>query len=43
MTGQWETLVNEIVGAPVRECCGRANRPKCCFEIEIGDTVRPNS
>jgi DeoR family transcriptional regulator, suf operon transcriptional repressor len=38
-----ETLVNEIVGAPVRECCDRANRPKCCFEIEIADAVRTSS
>lgn len=28
-----ETLVGEIVGAPVRECCDRSSRPKCCFEI----------
>jgi predicted ArsR family transcriptional regulator len=28
-----ETLVNEIVDAPVRECCDRSGRPKCCFEI----------
>jgi DeoR family transcriptional regulator, suf operon transcriptional repressor len=29
-----ETLVTEIVGVPVRECCDRAERPRCCFEIE---------
>jgi len=28
-----ETLVSEIVGAEVRECCDRSARPKCCFEI----------
>lgn len=29
-----ETLVSEIVGADVRECCDRTGRPKCCFEID---------
>jgi predicted ArsR family transcriptional regulator len=28
-----ESLVTEIVGVPVRECCDRADRPRCCFEI----------
>jgi predicted ArsR family transcriptional regulator len=28
-----ETLVGDIVGAPVRECCDRSARPKCCFDI----------
>jgi DeoR family transcriptional regulator, suf operon transcriptional repressor len=28
-----ESLVSEIVGAPVRECCDRADRPQCCFEM----------
>jgi len=28
-----ESLVAEIVGVPVRECCDRAERPQCCFEI----------
>jgi hypothetical protein len=28
-----ESLVTEIVGAPVHECCDRAGRPRCCFEI----------
>jgi predicted ArsR family transcriptional regulator len=31
-----ETFVSEIVGAPVRECCDRTNRPRCCFEIQVG-------
>ena len=26
-------LVSEIVGAPVEECCDRADRPRCCFRI----------
>jgi DeoR family transcriptional regulator, suf operon transcriptional repressor len=28
-----ESLVAEVVGAPVRECCDREDRPQCCFEI----------
>lgn len=28
-----ETFVAELVGAPVRECCDRGGRPRCCFEI----------
>ena len=31
-----ETLLREIVGAPVRECCDRSATPRCCFDIEIG-------
>jgi DeoR family transcriptional regulator, suf operon transcriptional repressor len=28
-----ESLVAEVVGAPVHECCDRTERPQCCFEI----------
>jgi predicted ArsR family transcriptional regulator len=28
-----ESLVAEIVGVPVHECCDRSGRPQCCFEI----------
>lgn len=28
-----ESLVTEIVGVPVHECCDREERPRCCFEI----------
>jgi predicted ArsR family transcriptional regulator len=28
-----ESLVAQVVGAPVRECCDRDERPRCCFEI----------
>jgi predicted ArsR family transcriptional regulator len=28
-----ESLVAEVVGVPVRECCNRSERPHCCFEI----------
>jgi hypothetical protein len=31
-----ETVVSEIVDAPVRECCDRSSQPKCCFEIATG-------
>jgi DeoR family transcriptional regulator, suf operon transcriptional repressor len=31
-----ESLVSEIVGAPVQECCDRTERPRCCFTIEKG-------
>lgn len=29
-----ESLVTEVIGAPVRECCDRTGRPRCCFEIK---------
>ena len=29
-----ESLVTEAVGVPVHECCDRAGRPQCCFEIK---------
>ncbi len=28
-----ESLIAEVVGVPVHECCDRAERPQCCFEI----------
>jgi DeoR family suf operon transcriptional repressor len=28
-----ESFVTEVVGVSVRECCDRAERPQCCFEI----------
>ena len=28
-----ESLVSEVVGSRVHECCDRAERPRCCFEI----------
>lgn len=31
-----ETVVADIVGVPVRECCDRAARPRCCFELQRG-------
>jgi predicted ArsR family transcriptional regulator len=35
-----ESLVTEIVGVAVRECCERSERPKCCFEIETAPSSR---
>jgi predicted ArsR family transcriptional regulator len=29
-----ESFVSEIVGAPVRECCTRGERPRCCFTVQ---------
>ena len=29
-----ESLLTEVVGAAVHECCDRTGRPKCCFEIK---------
>jgi predicted ArsR family transcriptional regulator len=36
-----ESLVTEIVGTPVRECCDRNERPRCCFEIQAGHDASP--
>jgi predicted ArsR family transcriptional regulator len=29
-----ESLLTDVIGAPVHECCDRTERPRCCFEIE---------
>lgn len=29
-----ESFVAEVVGSPVRECCERTGRPRCCFEVQ---------
>lgn len=28
-----ESLLTEVVGAPVRQCCRHGERPSCCFEV----------
>ena len=33
-----ESLLAELVEAPVRECCERGERPRCCFEITSSAT-----
>jgi predicted ArsR family transcriptional regulator len=30
-----EALLGAFIGAPVRECCDRGERPRCCFAIEL--------
>lgn len=32
-----ESLVTEVIGVPVHECCDRTERPKCCFEVQAHD------
>src|SRR5256886_2283658 len=29
-----KALVEDVVGAPVKECCQRGDRPRCAFEID---------
>ena len=29
-----ESLLSEVVGASVRECCDHGERPRCCFKVE---------
>jgi predicted ArsR family transcriptional regulator len=29
-----ESLVQQLVGTAVRQCCDRSGRPRCCFEIK---------
>jgi predicted ArsR family transcriptional regulator len=36
-----ETLVEEIVGVPVRERCSRGESPRCCFEITTTEQTPP--
>jgi DeoR family transcriptional regulator, suf operon transcriptional repressor len=31
-----ESLVEQVVGTSVHECCERIERPRCCFEISSG-------
>lgn len=31
-----EALLTTLLAAPVRECCDRRERPRCCFAIEAG-------
>lgn len=34
-----ESLLIEVLGVDVNECCDRKARPKCCFEINVGDRM----
>lgn len=31
-----ESLLEELLGTSVRECCDRGDRPRCCFDISVG-------
>jgi predicted ArsR family transcriptional regulator len=35
-----EALLTEVVGTPVRECCARGDRPRCCFQVSAEDDRR---
>jgi predicted ArsR family transcriptional regulator len=35
-----ESLVKEFTGASVHQCCERAQRPRCCFEIANATTAK---
>lgn len=37
-----ESLITEMVGVPVRECCDRDPRPRCCFEVD-GRSAGPST
>lgn len=30
-----EAVLSEVVGAPVRECCEKGDRPRCVFEVQL--------
>jgi predicted ArsR family transcriptional regulator len=34
-----ETMIAELAGVPVHECCDRGERPRCCFEVASADGV----
>jgi predicted ArsR family transcriptional regulator len=38
-----EALVQEIVGAPVRECCDRTEHPRCQFEVDLTAARLPST
>jgi predicted ArsR family transcriptional regulator len=38
-----ESLLAELIDAPVRECCERGERPRCCFEIGPPDAAASRS
>ena len=35
-----ESMLCELLGAPVRECCERSGRPRCCFEVKAEPQAR---
>jgi predicted ArsR family transcriptional regulator len=34
-----ESLLGELLEVPIRECCERGERPRCCFEIAGGSSA----
>lgn len=34
-----ESLFQELLGTPVRECCDRGDRPRCCFDIPLSSPL----
>jgi len=37
-----ESLLTELLGTKVRECCDRTARPRCCFKIKGDDQAGEN-
>jgi predicted ArsR family transcriptional regulator len=35
-----ESLLGEVLGVEVNECCDRKARPRCCFKINVRDRIR---
>jgi predicted ArsR family transcriptional regulator len=33
-----ETLLSEVIGVPVAECCERGDQPRCCFTVPVPET-----
>jgi len=38
-----QSFLAELVDAPVRECCERGGRPRCCFEIDAPTSTRASA
>jgi len=38
-----EALLTTLLATPVRECCDRGERPRCCFAIEATGVPAPNA
>ena len=34
-----ETLIAELAGVAVRECCERGVKPRCCFEVTVAEST----
>lgn len=37
-----ESILSEVVGAPVRECCEKGERPRCAFEVDRAGAAESN-